>query len=670
MSDSHNTPPLAADDPELLAKLQDSSVQVRQAAAQALAQVPGAGPHLAALRAALTNCAVPPIDSVHRLAHISEHHATLLAALATAGAGAAALPWLFAYLDNPAAGLQDSAAQVLKTLVAQPAIRTALLTRLQAAEITVRLRVVEALAEAAFDPTVRMALLTCLPDTNVGLRGTAAQALAGVVVDPVVQTALLTYLADKEEFVRRSAARALAGAVHNPTVRDALLACLEDKNDLVRAAAASALGGAAPDPMVRAALLTCLKNPSVVAPCAAARALAGVVADPTVQAALLTRLKDMGDFVWQDAVAALAKAVFDPTVRAALLVSLEDEYADMRAATARALAGAVHDPTVQAALLTRLADDEYAVRQAAAEALAGAVYDSTVQAALFTHLEFEWRAAQQAVAVLTNNTFERYLSHAQQHERDIVLAAVFRALGPLAQTHREVAAALERGLTTGSIMAQVTARAVLLPNAPEVLAHAWRDWLLVDKQFLSGGAAAEVEAFRRALAARLGPVLPYNPDLLDWVLACLRSPRASARLGGALALLHWPGGPPPEQLQAVLATLDDNRDLISYPARLAAARALLNRDPAEEYNDPAVRVALETLDYGTQPWEDILESREIRQEAALLLGQLDPLRYTSLTAQVHTRLQRVLAEDPTPEVRAAALGALERLAGVREVSDY
>ncbi len=154
-----------------------------------------------------------------------------------------------------------------------------------------------------------------------------------------------------------------------------------------------------------------------------------------------------------------------------------------------------------------------------------------------------------------------------------------------------------------------------------------------------------------------------DPALQAQVLAWLESPRWSVRLGAAMALLHAPGGPFQDTLQRVLASLDDQRGLESYPARLEAASFLINRDP---YSQGAVRACLEALDYGTQSWEYLPESGEVRRQAALILGGLEPLHYDE---QVYTRLRQVLLADEDADVRDAAYNALVRLAGARGESD-
>lgn len=95
------------------------------------------------------------------------------------------------------------------------------------------------------------------------------------------------------------------------------------------------------------------------------------------------------------------------------------------------------------------------------------------------------------------------------------------------------------------------------------------------------------------------------------------------------------------------------------PARLTAASYLINRDP---YSKDAIEVCLGALDYGTQPWEFLPESRDVRKQAALILGKLEPLHYDQ---RVHDKLLEVMKQDEEAEVRDAAYGALVRLAGQR-----
>jgi hypothetical protein len=126
-----------------------------------------------------------------------------------------------------------------------------------------------------------------------------------------------------------------------------------------------------------------------------------------------------------------------------------------------------------------------------------------------------------------------------------------------------------------------------------------------------------------------------------------------------------PGGPPSSLLPSLRGLLDDMRGEESWPQRLQIAELLLN-DRDRTSSQRAMAVALEALDYATQPWYDLpYQGSQVRQQAARILGQLEPLYRDEV---VFGRLTRVLEEDANDEVRDAAYGALLRLAAAPEVA--
>jgi hypothetical protein len=127
-----------------------------------------------------------------------------------------------------------------------------------------------------------------------------------------------------------------------------------------------------------------------------------------------------------------------------------------------------------------------------------------------------------------------------------------------------------------------------------------------------------------------------------------------------LTLLAWPGGPPREIVERIFLALKDRRGLESYPARLTAASFLINRN---EDRGSSVDLCLETLDYGIESWEWLSRAGQIRKQAALVLGKLEPLEHNE---RVYSRLLRVMKEDENAGVRDAAYNALVRLAGARD----
>jgi hypothetical protein len=134
----------------------------------------------------------------------------------------------------------------------------------------------------------------------------------------------------------------------------------------------------------------------------------------------------------------------------------------------------------------------------------------------------------------------------------------------------------------------------------------------------------------------------------------------SARLGAALTLLHWPESPPDDVLERIFKALEDRRGLDAYPAQLTAASFLVNQD---EYAKAAIDLCLEALDYGTRTWEDLPSSLQVRQQAALVLGKLEPVCYDE---RVYEKLLQVMENDRYVDVRGAAYGALVRLARIRD----
>ncbi len=126
-----------------------------------------------------------------------------------------------------------------------------------------------------------------------------------------------------------------------------------------------------------------------------------------------------------------------------------------------------------------------------------------------------------------------------------------------------------------------------------------------------------------------------------------------------MALIGMPGGPPAEVMPKLRGLLTDMRGEESWPNRLQVAEILINNRDLE-LDRRAIDVALEALDFATQPWYYLPRlGRKVRRQATQILGQLDPLHHEP---RIFERLARVLAEDEDEAVRDAAYGALLRLA--------
>jgi HEAT repeat protein len=251
-----------------------------------------------------------------------------------------------------------------------------------------------------------------------------------------------------------------------------------------------------------------------------------------------------------------------------------------------------------------------------------------------------------------------------------VRQAAVNALQPLVAEDAELRATFTKLLKDGNsdIRLSVAQTVILMVDKhPEQISHLL-PWLacagdhsshiLIHETFLSSKDFAE--QIRRQLSEVLGPLLPDHPDLFEQVLAMLERPDWQARDGAARALAAIPGGPPAEIRPLLFRALDDQRGLESWPARLAAAAALINN---LHHAEAAIAIVLQALDYGTAPTDFLQGAIWIRQEAALILSRLTP---TWRNDAVFERLTQVMQEDKDGTVRDAAYQTLLVLAQAPE----
>ena len=146
----------------------------------------------------------------------------------------------------------------------------------------------------------------------------------------------------------------------------------------------------------------------------------------------------------------------------------------------------------------------------------------------------------------------------------------------------------------------------------------------------------------------------------EYLLSLLENPSWMIRLDATLLLLARNEKPPREIINRIINSMDDDRGMESFPARLSAASFLINRD---KYSTRAIQVCLDALEYGTGKWDYLPRSGDIRQQAALILGTLEPIRYDQ---KVYDQLYKSMSSDDNPEVRDTAYTALIKLARARE----
>ena len=421
-------------------------------------------------------------------------------------------------------------------------------------------------------------------------------------------------------------------------VRSAALESLEDEETEARRAALSALAGVVgSDAEVRNAVLRRLDNPSLRPD--VLNALAGVVGtDSEVRRIVLEMLGAQVFFVRQAALNTLAGvAETDAEVRCAVLKCLGDQNHFVRQSALSALAGAVGtDAEVRRTVMERLGDKDPEVRGSALIALAGVVEsDAEVRSAVMERLLSPEQAVVRAAAVTALTILWGVSADVTSTIRDLLGDPTFKVR--LAAV--KVVASAPAGTVDSTLLARL------------------QPWLATDVSRYHGDQGSE--RLRTQLATHFGSLAAADPNLRAWLLNQLREPRWSARCGAILALLHWPGGPPGDVLGRIFDALDDRRGLEAYPAQLTAAAFLLNRNESARESSA---LCLEALDYGTRPWEYLPESGEIRKQAALVLGKLEPLYFEE---RIYDKLLEVMEKDEYGAVRDAAYGTLVRLARFR-----
>jgi len=328
----------------------------------------------------------------------------------------------------------------------------------------------------------------------------------------------------------------------------------------------------------------------------------------------------------------LADYVQYDSIRYIVLQRLDDDSASVRQAAVTALAPLLPDhPDLRTPILQRLDDANWPTRQAAVTALAPLLPDHPDLR--LTMLEF------------LSHFVEGHLQTIDQFENIRVvigaLTALWKATGwsaiplPLSELSLNM---LSIDISEYAVRSRVGIRI---------------DWNDLNEQ---------ISSLQKEMARSLHQALAHDHSLRTRVFTLLNGPRMSQRFCAFRILLQPSADSPFTYLskQQFDEALNDMRGLESYDARLAAASFLINRDTSSQ---GAIDVCLETLSYGTQWWEFLPESEQIRTKAATILSQLEALHYDE---RVYAALKTVMQQDALEEVRDAAYNALVRLARVRD----
>ncbi len=416
-----------------------------------------------------------------------------------------------------------------------------------------------------------------------------------------------SHLDSGDRRLRRDASEVLGRCLSVGALRSTFLSRLEHRNGEIRQLAVRALARGIDDGEIRGAVLEALNDRDGHVRQAALRAVAARLDDVEIRAAVLKALNDSFPPIRQEALRAVAHRLDDVEIRGAVLKALNDSLPPVRQEALRAVAARLDDVEIRATVLKAFNDRDWHVRQEALRAVAPRLDDDDIRDAVLESFNDDSFAVRLTCveALLSSPVYE--------------------------ELPRRTCSQIE-------------------------------DWISVDARVDYGQVKNEEwpNQVRKTLAERLARRLPDNAGLRGRMLALLGDTRASSRLGAALSLLAWPGGPPDDVRDRVLAAVRDRRDFDSYPARLEAASYLLNRN---QTGAAAVELCLEALDYGTRTWENLPKSNDVRKQAALVLSTLEPLHDNQ---RAYNKLLGVLHGDEDSDVRDAAYGALVRLARVRE----
>jgi len=559
--------------------------------------------------------------------------------------------------------------------------------------------VAECLAGATENPLAQQTLVRLLGDGDQWVREAAVEALTPLVEKrEEIRSSMLSHVDDGSDVVRQFAVKALARIARiDLAAREALERAMSDEDELVRNAALRGLVGIWPEDRILEVVGLWGYERSVTVRYHAAEfmgdhpgwpkqpgmlesiqrdqrvsdttgILAGVLvplaermpADGRVRELITAALTNDLWQVRNAAVLAMAGWPWDEA-RDLFIGMLDDENRIVRRTARSKLAERMDgDPAIRRILLERLCHPKYSFN----EALLSDIPDEDLRATIDMLADKPYensRVDEGLVIDFWSELIEQFKGSAMNLD------------------HLEAARALAHGLDVDERVEEIVIRAFAresfgarLRMADELskldgirsraLRFQLQSWLCMDLDPDSWATSQTqwMKGIQARIAAKVGARLPEDDGLRDWVLQLLDSPRMSARLGGALAVLSWPGGPPEEFLDRIFAAIEDARDLASYPARLAAASLLIDR---RETAREAVDLCLEALDYGAHPWEYLPDSAYARKQAASIL---DGVKGPEHSQRAYERLVRVIEEDKDPEVRDAAYDALVRLAEARD----
>nr|MCW1969467.1 HEAT repeat domain-containing protein [Anaerolineae bacterium] len=256
----------------------------------------------------------------------------------------------------------------------------------------------------------------------------------------------------------------------------------------------------------------------------------------------------------------------------------------------------------------------------------------------------------------------RILAKLDDANWDVRRAAV-AALGSLVASDEGVRLKIAARLADESWFVRFAAAQTLYPHIyiQDGLFEQLFYWIIldVDHRYTPSNEMEDCQLFQAQLIADYAPKVQHSAHYLTQLQHMLSVRNSPTRIAAAKMLMALPQSIPPHLRPTVIDLIDVQRGDESWPERLQVAEFFINhRD--QSLSQHAIRVALEALDYATEPWVyQPGAGPQVRSQSAQILGKLEPLYRDEA---IFVRLRRLMIEDQAPNVRDAAYGALLQLA--------
>ncbi|MEM7126726.1 MAG: HEAT repeat domain-containing protein [Chloroflexota bacterium] len=593
-----------------------------------------------------------------------------------------------ALLNDEYNGIRVAAINALSVLIPDEVnVRAAITEMLNDEHYWIRVTAINALSVLIPDEANACAAIAeMLNDEHYETRVAAVNALSVVVsVDSNVCDLVMSLLLDNDSQVREAAINASTTVVTTQlNIRSAITEILRDggESNHVKEAAINVLTPlVATEPDVRETVADFLTYyPSYEVREAAFNALHTAVAtNPDISIDIADLLYDGSWRLRKIATKALAQRLpSEKDILEVVIAYLHDSDWRVRRAGVNTLAELVDvNPIIRDLIVELLNDEDWHVKEAAVYALEPLVAtDADIRTAICDVVckseldEFDkeaWAAFNVLAKTITtcpdiSSTFIPLLHHNDWY----VKVAAIRALAPIVDSDSNVRMVITTVANDGDKpRIRETALKVLLScsSGLDAINQAIM-WLGADYVEDEDDREPEPdEKLRIWLSEWLVPIIGEDLQLRSRMVSLLDSPSRFVRIGAVRTLASLPNGPPTEVIPKILGTLTDASGEESWPNRLASAQIFIN-SRAQELSQQSINVCIEALDYATQPWYHQPESGpEVRKQAALILGQIDPLYRDPA---IFARLTRLMQEDKDAQVRDAAYSALMRLAAAPE----